>query len=152
MTQTFVEQFVSTPEGMRLFQQEQLILDVTEMISATMEEQGLSKADLAARLHKSRAYVTQLLDGRANMTLRTISDVFLALGKSLDVVTRDLSARVTSKTPPKPQIFSFSEERELETGSLKAARAKSFLDRSALALPVDVTCEDETPATLRVPA
>src|SRR5947209_4453592 len=85
MQRTMVEEFTSTPEGMTLFQQERVILDVAILIRKLLKEQGLTKADLAHRLGKSKAFVTQLLDGRANMTLRTISDVMCALGHSLVV-------------------------------------------------------------------
>src|SRR5947209_19650103 len=85
MQRTMVEEFTSTPEGMTLFQQERVILDVAILIRKLLKEKGLTKADLATRLGKSKAFITQLLDGRANMTLRTISDVMCALGNSLVV-------------------------------------------------------------------
>ena len=71
-------------EQARLFEQETLILDVTEAIWAEMDHQGISKADLAARLGKSRAFVTQVLNGSRNMTLRTLSDIAFALGVRAD--------------------------------------------------------------------
>ena len=80
---TEVERFTTDPENMRLFQQERVILETTELICQLLEEKGIRKADLAQRLGKSKAYVTQLLDGRTNMTLRTISDVMWALDSSL---------------------------------------------------------------------
>ena len=78
---------------MAAFQQERVILEVAILIRKLLREQGLSKADLAARLGRSKAFVTQLLDGRANMTLRTISDVMCALGHSLRVSAGDLNIR-----------------------------------------------------------
>jgi transcriptional regulator with XRE-family HTH domain len=39
----------------------------------------VSKADLARRLNKSRAWVTQLLSGKANMTVRTLAEVVYTL-------------------------------------------------------------------------
>lgn len=91
MSQTLLEKLTATPEGMALFQQERLILEVTELICRMMKDQRVSKAELAERLGKSRAYVTQLLDGRANMTLRTVSDTLAALGHSLHVSASPLS-------------------------------------------------------------
>ena len=82
MAQTLIERLTSTPEGMRVYQQERLILEITELICDLMAGQKIKKADLAERLGKSRAYVSQLLDGRTNMTVRTISDVFFALGRA----------------------------------------------------------------------
>lgn len=67
-------------EHQRAFAEEQLILDVTEAIWAELDRQGITKAELAARLGKSKAYVTQLLNGSRNMTLRTLADIAFALG------------------------------------------------------------------------
>ncbi len=88
---TVVEEYTSTPEGMAAFQQERVILEATMIIQKLLKEKALSKADLALRLGKSKAYITQLLNGQTNMTLRTISDVFSALGRSLRLVDRPIS-------------------------------------------------------------
>jgi transcriptional regulator with XRE-family HTH domain len=80
-----VDNLENDADEMRLFQQEWLILEVTELIASLMEEKGIRKKDMAEELGRSKGYVTQLLDGRANMTLRTVSDVMWALGCSLEV-------------------------------------------------------------------
>jgi transcriptional regulator with XRE-family HTH domain len=59
--------------------QEKLILDVTEAVFEQLEIQGKSKADLAKLMGRSNAYITQLLNGSRNMTLRTLSDIGFAL-------------------------------------------------------------------------
>lgn len=59
----------------RLLAQEALILEVSEAIWAALEKLKMSKADLARALGSSKANVTQLLDGRRNMTLRTLADI-----------------------------------------------------------------------------
>lgn len=58
-----------------LFQQEETILEITEMICEVMDKKGISRADLAKRLGKSRSFVSHLLNGDRNMTLRTLSDI-----------------------------------------------------------------------------
>ena len=68
------------------------ILEVTELICQVMEEKGISRTELAKRLGKSKGYISQLLDGEANMTVRTISDVFTALGKGLTILAKDVFA------------------------------------------------------------
>lgn len=83
MSETLTDRLTETEDGMRLFQQERTILEVTELICETMDKQGVCRSDLAKRIGKSKGYITQLLDGRTNMTLRTMSDVFVALGSSL---------------------------------------------------------------------
>ena len=95
---TEVERFTADPDNMRLFQQERAIFETTELICRMMEESGVNKAELARRLGKSPAYVTQLLDGRTNMTLRTISDVLWTLDSSLHISCGALSTSATSPT------------------------------------------------------
>jgi len=85
MKKTLFDEFVSSPEDMRIFHQEKLILDCTELICEQMEKQGVTKTELAKRLGRTKGYITQLLDGRANMTLRTISDMMWALDCGLEV-------------------------------------------------------------------
>jgi antitoxin component HigA of HigAB toxin-antitoxin module len=88
---TEVERFTSDPENMRLYQQERVILETSDLISDLLDRTGITKADLAERLGRSKSYVTQLLNGRANMTLRTISDVMWALDSSLVISAAPLS-------------------------------------------------------------
>ncbi|HVJ04494.1 MAG TPA: hypothetical protein VM578_02350 [Candidatus Saccharimonadales bacterium] len=66
-------------ENEALFQQEALIVEVTELISSIMEENDITKAQLARKLKKSKAFVTQCLSGEQNLTLRTVADFFTAL-------------------------------------------------------------------------
>jgi len=63
----------------RLVVEESFILDVTEEIHAQMEQLGVSRAQLAERMGKSKAYVSQLLSGSRNMTLRSLADISFAL-------------------------------------------------------------------------
>lgn len=65
--------------------EEGAILDFTEALHAAMEEQGVSRAELARRLGTSQAYVTRVLSGHANFTLKTMSKLAFALGMQLDV-------------------------------------------------------------------
>ena len=80
MTKTYVEEYVGNPEHMRLFQQERAIYEVTELLESAMKEIGVTRADLAKRLGKTRGWVTQLLDGDTNKTIRTVADAFAVLG------------------------------------------------------------------------
>jgi len=75
--------------------QEKLILEVTELVASLMEKKGINKTELARRLGKGKSYITQLLDGTSNMTLRTIADVFVALDSMLIVNSGTLSLECT---------------------------------------------------------
>lgn len=72
-----------TAEGTRLDQQESAILEVTELVCQLMHEQDVTRPELARRLGRTEGYVTRFLDGRANMTVRTISDVFAAFDRTV---------------------------------------------------------------------
>ncbi len=74
-----------TEQNKVLLVEEELILASTEQIWELLERKGLTKADLAERMGKSRAFVSQILSGTRNMTLRTLADVAFALGESVTV-------------------------------------------------------------------
>src|ERR1700676_5155525 len=74
MNKTYLERFLEKPENLRLFLQERAVHDVTDLLEASMKEVGVSRSELARRLGVSRSWVTQLLDGEANKTIRTVAD------------------------------------------------------------------------------
>ena len=61
-----------------------MALEVAEEITIKMKEKSLSKADLAKRLGTSRAYVTKVLTGDANLSLKTLAKVQNALEAKSD--------------------------------------------------------------------
>ena len=111
MAETLTEKLTKTKEGMRLYQQERAILDVTEIMCRMMEEQEVSRSQLAQRLGRTKGYITQLLDGRANMTVRTISDVFTALDRAVYFQDGPLSATVSS-TPTLSLVVNWMQHRD----------------------------------------
>lgn len=66
-------------EHKKLVAQERLILEVTESIYEEMLAKGINRVQLAERMGKSKAYVSQLLSGSRNMTLRSLADISFAL-------------------------------------------------------------------------
>jgi transcriptional regulator with XRE-family HTH domain len=68
------------------------ITEFAEDIWRLMEEQKVSRAELARRLGTSRAYVTKLLGGNANFTLQTMTKVAMALGSTIHVHVADQKA------------------------------------------------------------
>lgn len=77
---TGYQQFVEAASSRRLLEQESLILEATELLSDLMASEGITKSELARRLGRSRAYVTQALRGQRNLTLRTLADLAGAVG------------------------------------------------------------------------
>lgn len=78
---TLLEQWLDeSSENRRLFAQEGLILEVSKAIYAALEKFGKKKVDIANALNVNKAYISQVLSGSRNMTLRTLSDICFAIG------------------------------------------------------------------------
>jgi antitoxin component HigA of HigAB toxin-antitoxin module len=88
---TLNEYIESTPEE---FRQEELILETTELICKMMNQNGMSKSELATKLKKSKAHISQCLSGEQNLTLRTLADVFGALGYRMQVGATPLDSAI----------------------------------------------------------
>jgi transcriptional regulator with XRE-family HTH domain len=86
------EQFIGTPGNDRIYEQERLLVEATELISSVMETTGTKRGELALRLGKSKAYVTQILRGNQNLTLRTLADVCWALNHRIVMQPQPIAA------------------------------------------------------------
>ena len=62
------------------FEAERLILEASELILETMEQNGVTRSYLAKKIGKTKGHVSQLLDGERNMTLRTLAEIAYVLG------------------------------------------------------------------------
>jgi transcriptional regulator with XRE-family HTH domain len=80
------------PEFRKLLAVESLVAEAAEVIANLMAQQSLSKADLARRLNKSRAWVTQLLSGKTNMTVRTLAEVVHSLGAEVKLQAQPVNS------------------------------------------------------------
>ena len=79
-TNNSVDELQQTDEGKREFAKEELAYSATELIAELMDSEGVSKAELATRIGKSKAHVTQILSGSRNMTMHTLAEFTFALG------------------------------------------------------------------------
>jgi transcriptional regulator with XRE-family HTH domain len=78
---------MNDPEFRKLLAQEELILEVTETICKLLENEKVSRKELADRLGKSKGLVSQLLNGGRNLTLRTVADILHVLGHKASLTT-----------------------------------------------------------------
>lgn len=102
----------SSDDNRRLLREEELILEVTEALARTLESAGVSRAELARRLGRSRGFVTQLFSGGRNLTLRTIADVLDVLDKRMSVSVCDHAAWLdTALERQPPSVFVWKAER-----------------------------------------
>lgn len=79
-----LEQYRRDPE----FRTELLLLAINEQLVSRMNSQGISRSELAERLQCSKAFVTKLLNGKPNLTMRTLVQIAGALDLAVDVNLR----------------------------------------------------------------
>ncbi len=80
------------------------IHDFTMEIHRLMEKYGINKAELARRLGTSQAYVTKMLSGDANFTIKTMTKIAAAFGERVHIhldpgVCEERRGRVWEKLP-----------------------------------------------------
>ena len=91
----------SSERNRRLLREEELILDVTEAVSAMMQEAGISKTQLAKRMGRTKGFITQLLSGGRNLTLRTLAGLADALEARVTItVSQNRDSRSVSSESP----------------------------------------------------
>jgi transcriptional regulator with XRE-family HTH domain len=64
---------------------EKILIQLGEDICRLMQDQQISRADVAERLGVSRAYVTRVLNGNPNLTIKTLLKLSDALGRELAI-------------------------------------------------------------------
>lgn len=74
-------------------EQERLLVEAAVRIKAVMKVSGVTRKQLAKRLGLTKGRITQYLCGERNLTLRTLADIFTALGSEVHIVPN---------TPPPP--------------------------------------------------
>lgn len=77
---TLLDKYLEDQEFARLFAQGDLIMEVTETLCELLEKEKVSRKELADRLGKTKGFVSQLLGGGRNLTLRTVADILHVLG------------------------------------------------------------------------
>jgi transcriptional regulator with XRE-family HTH domain len=90
---TLYDEYLKDNEFVRIMAEEDLIMDVTENFCRILEEEKLSRANLAEKMGKTRGYISQLLNGNRNITLRVLSDIAFYLGYSAKLVLRKRGVR-----------------------------------------------------------
>jgi transcriptional regulator with XRE-family HTH domain len=76
---TFEALFQAAEDRPEYWQQD-AILDFAEELCRLMEEKGVSRAELARRIGKSPAYITEVLRAESNFTIGTMTRLGMALG------------------------------------------------------------------------
>jgi len=90
---TLMDEFLEDPEFARLMAQGDLIMEVTETLCELLEKEGVSRKELADRLGKTKGFVSQLLNGGRNLTLRTVADILHVLGYKVTLTTSKIEQK-----------------------------------------------------------
>lgn len=121
MASSIINDDMHDPEFRRLLAQEELILEVTEVLCGLLGEENISKKELADRLGKTKGFVSQLLNGGRNLTLRTVADILHVLGYKVTLspyketeqrqlhITEGMTTHILPKSPEvTSETFEFS--------------------------------------------
>jgi predicted XRE-type DNA-binding protein len=66
--------------SLRGYAEDRAIATITRSVQQTINEAGLSRSDLARLLGTTKSYVSQVLNGSTNMTLKTLGALLWASG------------------------------------------------------------------------
>ncbi|MBW2060659.1 MAG: helix-turn-helix transcriptional regulator [Deltaproteobacteria bacterium] len=78
-----MDEYLKDKDYHRLYNQERVILKVTEALCKYMKDHNVSRVELARKLGKNKSFVSQVLNGGRNLTLRTLADFLWALNCEL---------------------------------------------------------------------
>lgn len=88
---TLYERELHDEEFARIFAQEDLIEEAGELIVRAMDRENISKNELSQRIGVSRPYITQILSGSRNITLRTFADLMYAMNEKVLITSTSIS-------------------------------------------------------------
>lgn len=83
--QTWLSRQTADPEFQRAMAQEATAFEFINALEDALREKGITKAALADKLGKSRAFVTQAMRRGHNLTFKTAGDLAWACGMTLKV-------------------------------------------------------------------
>lgn len=103
-TDTWLQSKLRKSAGHVGYEIERLLIGINEEIVAQMEAKGITRTELARRLGVDKSYVTRMLNGMPNMTLKTLVSVASALDcrVSMPSFSKLTAGSITSRCRPRP--------------------------------------------------
>jgi transcriptional regulator with XRE-family HTH domain len=89
---TTFDELVLDPEFRKSFAIESSLADAAQVIADLLDRNNMKQADLARLLAKTPAHVSQLLSGKANMTVKTLAEIAYLLGASVVLQAGELAS------------------------------------------------------------
>lgn len=82
--------FRETPESLRFLAEERALIEATELVAERMEARGLTRSALANRLGIGRSEITQRLNGKRNLSVKTLASMLHELGYRIRIDAEDV--------------------------------------------------------------
>lgn len=138
---SYLDSLLDDRIGKRMLVEEQLITRVTEQVIKVMKEKGLHQADLARDIGVNPPRISRLLSGKANMTLKTLAKIAIALDEPVHVSIgecnesriNDVSKRLTKVERQLDSMKAFRDLEKLQQETANKIRSK-VTDRKTLAV------------------
>lgn len=84
--QILYDKYMKDKEFERIMAQEDMIMEVTEAFCKILVEKKIKRSALAEMMGKTKGYISQILNGGRNITLRTLSDIAYSLGYQVNII------------------------------------------------------------------
>lgn len=82
---TVYEKYLENENFERIMAQEDFIMEVTENFCRVLNEEHMSRSRLANLMGKTKGFISQVLNGGRNLTLRSLADIAFALGYTVSI-------------------------------------------------------------------
>jgi len=83
--------------SLRSFAEDEAISTITSAVQDAIDKAGLTRAEIARLLGTTKSYISQVLNGSTNMTLRTLGALLWATGREVaELRTEELGAPIRS--------------------------------------------------------
>ena len=79
------KQYVDNTKKSLIYWQELSILEFTEELARILEQKKLTQSDLAKKINKSAPYISKVMNGNVNFTLKTMTELARALDSIVHV-------------------------------------------------------------------
>jgi len=129
---TLMDKYLEDPEFARLMAQGDLIMEVTETLCELLEKEKLSRKELADRLGKTKGFVSQLLNGGRNLTLRTVADILHVLGYKVSLTPYKEERKQESNIVEFKSRYIPPKIPKQSWGSLELYGADKYFDKAAI--------------------
>lgn len=107
------EELLKTPEYWFEQAQNELYRQVTEFL----QKEGINQTQLAERLGVTKSYISQVMKGEFNFTLKKLFELAVAVGKIPVITYKEIDQVVKEDSPSHYPCYSASNNIELKVGA-----------------------------------